>query len=356
MKGSMTATVLITLDSMKHENTGLHAFGRSLGTEIIRQHGGRFDLSLYTYPQQHGYLGNGASYVSHRSFHKLFFPQRDRFDLVHFADQYCRLSPRRVNARKVMTIHDLNQIHEHGLESAKAQRFLRRMRARIDACDRLVAISRFVADDVVTHFPQARDKISVIYNGTEFADAPPGHRPAYEPDAAFLFTIGMVCPKKNFHVLVPLLRGNSRKLIIAGIVIEEYRQKIMAEAARFGVSERVVITGPVSQHDKAWYYANCEAFVFPSLAEGFGMPPLEAMYHGKPTFLSTCTSLPEIGADAAYYFDSFDPDSMSAVLADGLAHFQRHQRADALRAHASNFTWEKAGAAYLALYQSLAPG
>lgn len=354
MKGHMPPSLLITLDAMRHANTGLHAFGRSLGTELIRQNGGRFDLSLYTWPQQNGYLGEGAAYVNHRKYHKLFFPQRARFDVVHFADHYCRLSPQRVQSRKVMTIHDLNQIHEFGLDSARTQRFMGRMQRRIAACDRLVAISQFVADDVVRHFPEARDKISVIYNGTEFAQAPPGHLPALVPDAPFLFTIGMVCPKKNFHVLVPLLRGNERKLIIAGIVIEEYRQKILAEAARFGVADRVFVTGPVSQHDKAWYYAHCEAFVFPSLAEGFGMPAIEAMYHGKPTFLSTCTSLPEIGAGAACYFDDFDPDAMSAVLEAGLADFARRARADELRRHASNFTWEKAGAAYLALYQELA--
>jgi glycosyltransferase involved in cell wall biosynthesis len=346
--------VLVTLDSMKHANTGLHAYGSSLGTELIRQNAGRFDLSLYMYPHQAGFFGGAAGYLEKRAWHRLFFPQRSRFDVVHFADQYCRLSPDRVRSRKVMTIHDLNQIHEHGLDSPKARRFLRRMQRRIDACDRLVAISRFVADDVVRHFPRAAGKITVIHNGIEFVEAPPGHRPAFLPDAPFLFTVGMVCKKKNFHVLVPLLQGNSMQLVIAGIVIEEYRQYIMAEAARFGVAERVVVTGPVSQHDKAWYYAHCEAFVFPSLAEGFGMPPIEAMCHGKPTFLSTSTSLPEVGGDAAYYFDSFDPAAMRATLADGLAHFERHQRAGEMRRHAAQFSWEKAGAAYLALYQELA--
>jgi len=229
------------------------------------------------------------------------------------------------------------------------------MEVKISAADRIVAISQFVAQDVVRHFPQAREKISVIYNGTDFASAPPGHRPRFEPDGPFLFAVGMVCAKKNFHVLVPLLRNNSKTLVISGIVKEDYKKKIVDEAAALGVGDRVVVTGPVSQHDKDWYYANCEAFLFPSLAEGFGLPVLEAMHHGKPVFLSTMTSLPEVGGDAAYYFTSFEPDHMAAVLAQGLADFAVTDGPDRVRRHAAGFSWEKAAAGYLALYRSLLP-
>jgi glycosyltransferase involved in cell wall biosynthesis len=261
-----------------------------------------------------------------------------------------------VRAKTIMTIHDLNQIYERVPGSAKMARYKRRMQARIDGVDRIVAISNFVAADVERHFPAARGKISVIYNGTDFTVAPAGHRPAYEPDAPFLFTVGMVCPKKNFHVLVPLLRNNGRKLVISGIVKEKYKQKILDDAAAYGVAGRVIVTGPVSQHDKDWYYAHCEAFVFPSLAEGFGLPVNEAMHHGKPVFLSTLTSLPEVGADAAYYFENFDPAHMAQVLEDGLAHFAAHDGAAAVRRRASMFTWEQTGAGYLALYRSCLQG
>ncbi|MES2320610.1 MAG: glycosyltransferase family 1 protein [Pseudomonadota bacterium] len=348
----MKPALLITLDSMRFANTGLYTFGHSLGREILRQGGAEFDINAYTYPVQQGFLGSAAGYVLHHKIHRYFFPLRAKFDVVHFADQYCRFGPKRVNGKTVMTVHDLNQIYEQPAGSRKLEKHLRRMRVKIAGADKVVAISNFVAADVVRYFPEARDKISVIYNGTDFTTAPDGHCPQYQPEGAFLFTVGMVCAKKNFHVLVPLLRDNARTLVISGIVKEDYKQKILAEAARYGVSERVVVTGPVSHHDKDWYYANCEAFVFPSLAEGFGLPVIEAMHHGKPVFLSTLTSLPEIGGDAAYYFDNFEPDHMSAVLERGLVHFSANHGADVVRHHASQFTWEKAGAAYLALYRS----
>ena len=184
--------------------------------------------------------------------------------------------------------------------------------------------------------------------------APAGHQPAYRPPGRFLFTVGMVCAKKNFHVLVPLLRGNDKTLVISGIVKEDYREKIVATAHAFGVADRVIVTGPVSQHDKDWYYANCEAFLFPSLAEGFGLPVLEAMHHGKPVFLSTMTSLPEVGGEAAFYFSSFDPEQMQAAFAQGMAAFAIGDGPARVRAHAAGFSWERAAAGYLALYRTLA--
>jgi glycosyltransferase involved in cell wall biosynthesis len=345
--------LLLTFDSMRHANTGLHTFGHCLGREIMRQGADSFQVSAYTYPAQQGFLGADVGYVAHNRLHRLYFPRRRAFDIVHFADQYCRFGPAKVAGKTVMTVHDMNQIYEYPAGSAKIARYLRRMQAKVDGAHHIVAISQFVAADIVRHFPQARDKISVIYNGSDSTSAPAGHRPKHDPGGEFLFTVGMVCPKKNFHVLAPLLRNNSLKLVIAGIVKEEYRARIAAEAARHGVSERVMVTGPVSQFDKDWYYANCQAFLFPSLAEGFGLPVIEAMHHGKPVFLSTLTSLPEVGGDAAYYFTDFEPDNMARVFEQGMADFRAGNGVARVRANAARFTWERAGAEYLALYRSV---
>lgn len=347
----MTPKLLVTLDSMRFENTGLHTFGQSLGRQLVQQGEGRFDMHAYTYPLQHGFLGDRASYVRHRKYHRWYFPQGRQFDVVHFADQYCRFGPERVAARTVMTVHDLNQVHEQPEGSRKLGKHMRRMARKIAGVDRVVAISEFVKADILRFFPDAAGKVSVIYNGVEAGRAPDGHQPRFAPPGRFLFTVGMVCPKKNFHVLVPLLRDNDYTLVIAGVVKEDYRQTILDTAARHGVADRVAITGPVSQADRDWYYAQCEAFLFPSLAEGFGLPAIEAMHHGRPVFLSRFTSLPEVGGDAACYFDNFEPEHMRDVFAAGMARFASEGGAQRARAHALRFTWGKAAAAYLRLYQ-----
>ncbi len=347
----MTARLLLTLDSMRFANTGLHTFGRSLGRELARQAQGNFAMSAYTCQAQEGVLGNTVSYVRRRGYHRWFFPQGQAFDVVHFADQYCRFGPQRVRARTVMTVHDLNQVHEQPAGSRKLARYMGRMTPKIAGADRIVAISAFVKADILRVFPEAAGKVSVIYNGTDFTTAPAGHQPRFMPPGRFLFAVGMVCPKKNFHVLVPLLRGNDYTLVIAGVLKGDYRQQIMAAATQFGVADRVTVTGPVDQADRDWYYAHCAAFLFPSLAEGFGLPALEAMHHGRPVFLSRLTSLPEVGGTAAFYFDHFEPDHMCEVFAAGMASFAAGDGAQRVRAHAAQFTWEKSAAAYLALYR-----
>lgn len=347
----MPPRLLLTLDSIRHENTGLHAFGRALALELARQGAGDFDMEAYLHPTRVGCLGKDMSYLRRRKFHSWYFPRKRHYDVVHFADQYCRFGPERVHARTVLTVHDLNQVHELPAGHPKRERHMGNMARKIAGADRVVAISQFVKTDVLRCFPEAEGKITVIHNGADAGQVPEGHRPRHQPPGRFLFTVGLVCPKKNFHVLVPLLRGGERTLVISGPVQEEYRRRILAEAARFGVPDRVKITGPVSQADKDWYYAHCDAFVFPSLAEGFGLPVIEAMHHGRPVFLSRRTSLPEVGGTAAYYFDHFDPDHMAAVLAAGLAHFARDGGAARVRTHAARFTWQKSAAAYLDLYR-----
>ncbi len=76
------------------------------------------------------------------------------------------------------------------------------------------------------------------------------------------------------------------------------------------MQNRVFLTGKVDDIAKQFYLSKCHAFVFPSIREGFGLPPIEAMHFGKPIFLSNKTSLPEIGGEHCYYWDNFDPEYM----------------------------------------------
>lgn len=95
------------------------------------------------------------------------------------------------------------------------------------------------------------------------------------------------------------------------------------------------------------------AFMFPSIAEGFGAPPLEAMYFGKPVFASRHTSVPEVCGDAAYYFNSFEPDEMIKTFQDGMHHYETHQPIQKLKDRYSFFNWDKTTIEYLRLYEKL---
>jgi glycosyltransferase involved in cell wall biosynthesis len=341
--------VLVTFDSMKYPNNGLFSFGKSLGNALLRQNNRKYKFYYYVHPKASYLFEKKVSLVFLSKLHKLFFPEPRRFSLVHFTDQYCRLKPQKVGAKKILTIHDLNPLHENMQPAAKIKKYLAKMTQYIAACDKIVAISEFVAADIAKNFPEAKDKLVVIYNGADALSVDDSHQPNYLPQGPFLFAIGHVSAKKNFHVLPALLQSNDYELVIAGIETP-YKSKIIEQAEKFGCADRIKITGPISEQDKAWYYKNCAAFVFPSIAEGFGLPVIEAMYFGKPVFLSTATSLPEIGGDAAFYFDSFEPEAMLQVFKDGMERFEAENWQEKVLANAMRFNWDKTAKQYLALY------
>jgi glycosyltransferase involved in cell wall biosynthesis len=195
--------------------------------------------------------------------------------------------------------------------------------------------------------------VFVVYNGCEVAEFPDYNNPGYNPVRPFLFSIGTILPKKNFHVLACLLKDKNYELIIAGKGRGDYARKIIEAGKKFDAESRIKLIGPVSIEDKYWYLKNCTAFLFPSLAEGFGIPPIEAMHFGKPVFLSTFTSLPEIGGQYAYYFNNFDPDDMLDTFEKGMADYMNANSASAIIQHANKFNWEKNAKEYWKIYKNL---
>lgn len=341
--------VLVTFDSMLNANSGYFSFGKGLGDALLTENNNRLQLHYYMFKNTEYAFNNKVDIVYLSKVHNLYFPQRKDFSLVHFTDQRCRLKPGMVKAKKILTIHDLNKVHLKKSRPFRIKAFVNKINRYIAACDRVVAISQFVANDVLTHCPAAQGKISVIYNGADQLLVPAGHQPAVQPPGPFLFTIGLLSPQKGFHLLPALLQSNNFYLIIAGPETP-HKQKILDEAMYYGCADRVIITGTISDDDKAWYYQNCSAFVFPSRTEGFGLPVIEAMYFGKPVFLSKYTSLPEVGGEVAYYFDNFDPVHMQMVFNSGMQHFKENNRSVVVTKHATKFSWSNAAKQYLKLY------
>ena len=147
---------------MKHPNSGFYSFGKSLGNAVITQNKGRYKLYYYVYEKANWLFEKKVSLVFLSWVHKIYFGEPNRFALVHFTDQFCRLHPQKVNGKKVITIHDLNFIHEKSKTQRKIDKRLGKMRGFIDACDKVVAISNFVAADILKYCPEAAGKLSVI--------------------------------------------------------------------------------------------------------------------------------------------------------------------------------------------------
>jgi glycosyltransferase involved in cell wall biosynthesis len=345
--------LLITFDSMKDPNTGFYYFGKALFESITRQSENEFNFSFYV-KDTTGFFDKSLNLYHLHKFHKVFFPYFNCFDLVHITDQFCRLRPGRVNAKRVLTIHDLNQLHQPNFTTKDINKYKTRLGGYIKKCDKIVAISKFVANDIITNFPESESRVSVIYNGADKLEVADDFEPAYIPQKPFIFTLGPLNEKKNFHVLPALLADNNYELVVAGITpVPGYTELLKSEAKKYNCEDRVTITGPISEKEKAYYYKNCLAFTFPSLAEGFGLPVIEAMHFGKPVFLSNKTSLPEIGGPNAFYFESFEAAHMQQVFKNGLKQYETGGMRAGIIKWAERFNWNFTAANYIELYKQL---
>lgn len=343
--------LVLDCEKMKNANTGLYEFCKQLGNALIRNRAEDEHLNFYVPPQLAGFFGEKEQYIIKKGLHKFWMPHH-KADVWHTTFQSSNYIPSGKKIRQVLTIHDLNQLHEKN--NKKVKQYFKKIQHNIDRADHIVTISRFVMDDVKQHLRLDNKPVSVVMNGSDMETFPNFNDPGYRPSKPFLFTIGSVNEKKNFHVLPCLLVNNDYELIIAGPVFDEnYKTKILAEAQAHGVLNRVKILGSISAQDKYWYYSNSLAFLFPSLAEGFGIPVIEAMSQGKPCFISDKTSLPEVGGKYAYYFHNFDAVVMQQVLTDGLHYYQTNNMGPEIKAHAATFTFDRSAQKYLQIYRSL---
>lgn len=337
-------------ERMKYPYTGLFEYCLQLGLSLREETSAQDQISYYLRQGDQRYFNQHSKFLFRKIFHKLSFPNYKDTDLWHITHQTSVYVPQSPKIKKVVTIHDLNFLYENK-SPWKQKEYLKQHQRNIDRSDHIIAISNYTKNDIVEHL-NTRDKpVSVIYNGCNAL--PIGAVPAYQPQRPFLLALGTVNAKKNFHVLVPLLKDNDQELIIAGRIDTAYKQIIDSAAAFHGVAERVKIIGTVSDQEKSWYYQHCEAFLFPSLAEGFGIPPIEAMRFGKPVFLSDSTSLPEIGGSVAYYFNNFDPDDMRRVYQQGMNDYNHKKPSSAIINHALQFDWSASAKAYWKIYRSI---
>ena len=350
----MSKKIIFDCERMRYPNTGLYHFCLQLGKALNNQAGREEEIGFYLPKAEKGIFGVDAKFVTHHFMQKYIFPGTRKVDLWHCTYQNSNYFPFRKNVPVVLTVHDLNFLYDSRQKKEKTDRLLKHLQDKINKASHVVAISHYVLNDLEKHLSLKGKATSVIYNGCNVNDDIPILDPDFTYDKPFLFTIGTIAEKKNFHVLPSLLKGNDLVLIIGGIEQSKtYKQLIIEEAEKEGVSERLIFTGAISENDKKWLLSKCLAFVFPSIAEGFGLPVIEAMYYGKPIFLSGCTSLPEIGGDCAYYFDNFEPDHMRYVLKTGLEEYKKNLPVEKIKTRGRSFSWETAAVQYFQVYRSL---
>lgn len=335
--------------------------GRFCGFTEISENYGRILAEMnvpdihftYLVPQRFiGYFGNNVSYVSCEH------PKSDldklgyRIDLWHSTQQLFKFRKRSSHTKQLMTIHDLNYLGEKkGIHLVK---HIIRGKLRLMRSDYITVISDFVAKEIRRHCHVGKRPVITIYNGVRDSVNDPKVKPSFiKENERFFLAVGQVVARKNYDTLLPMMnRFPDHRLIICGdLKAKLYVSKLRKEIDSQAENNNIVLTGGVSEAEKNWLYANCEALMMPSRLEGFGLPVIEAMRYGKPVFCSRMTSLPEIGGEHAFYWDDFEPDRMAEAVTKGIEEFRSPGRKESEIAYSQKFNYKKYTRQYLDLYR-----
>lgn len=232
---------------------------------------------------------------------------------------------------------------------------------------RIITGSKFGREEILRHTAADGDKVAVVYDAvsSRFAEPMPDEERGAIVDrlipggGPFLLCVAATYPHKNVQSLVrafvalePIL---SHKLVIVGKARLGEPDVTQALRATRDASRVIRLKG-LAESELIALYQGCDLFVFPSLYEGFGLPVLEALMAGAPVVTTRCASIPEVGGDAACYFDHRDatalPAAMQTVLGWSLQ--ERLDRARHGRAWAGGFSWSTTGAGTLAILRETA--
>ncbi|MDO9236553.1 MAG: glycosyltransferase family 1 protein [Aquabacterium sp.] len=338
---------------IKHFNEGLSEFSRQLAWQFAHQaqqlkaeRNWHFHFILPA--QWHGLFGPDVSYHALTEGMRLRHHFPVDLDVWHGLHQHMRYRPPVNSQHKLITVHDLNHVYAKTGLSLWWQNM--RLTKQLRRANQLIAISQYSANDLVKHLPWA-PPATVIYNGaadlTQSAQTPVDELQGQ----TYLLHISRMSPSKNVGVLIDMAAAWPEQMLV---LVGPHSPEVAAHkerAQQLGLLNVRFITD-VNEAQKAWLYAHCSAFLFPSLMEGFGLPPIEAMFFGKPVIVAKRTCLPEVCGEGAAYWDDFTALAMRRVVEARMAADQQDSTmADRVRQQAQRYTWAGAAQQYIAQYE-----
>lgn len=245
-------------------------------------------------------------------------------------------------SNKMVCIHDLAFIHQPAWFSKPFATFYRILIPKVaQGAKKVLTVSEFSKEAIVKHLHLPKEKVAVLHNAVSerFRKAATSN-----PYGNYMLAVGSLDPRKNLKTLIQaysLASLPDLKLIIVGASSKIFRD----EELRLLVEENknIILTGYLSDEELVRAYCHARLFVYPSLYEGFGIPPLEAMSCGCATVVSNTTSLPEVCGDASYYINPDSAEDIARAIGF-LAKDEVHRQALVEKGYerSRHFTWEGA--------------
>lgn len=287
-------------------------------------------------------------------------------DVTHFFNY---IVPPGVHGKTVVTVHDMvYRTYPETVRSRTRHMLDMGLSASMERADRIVTDSAFSRGEIIRYYPQYADKIRVVPCGVDCARFHPETDPGavervkknYGIGGDYFLYLGTLEPRKNLERLLDAYASfagdvnDPPQLVLAGGKGWLY-DGIFQKVQSLGLESLVVFTQYIAGGDMCALMSGALAFTFPSLYEGFGMPPLEAMACGTPVLVSDAASLPEVTGDCGVIVKAEDVSSIAGGLhrlyTDGALR-QRLSREGLERA--KGFSWEKSARMLMDVYKEIA--
>ncbi len=315
------------------------------------------------------YRENAVRWLPGRVVQKLwktiYFPPFNWFsgraDVYHFPNF---IIPPISCGKKVVSIHDTSFIRYPQFTERKNLKYLHNnIRHTLIKADAIITISHFSADELKAIFPESANKVYVIYPGTDhFQNIPSKEKiekvcSKYKISKPYLLNVGTLEPRKNQMLLVDIIEKMSDdfQLVIAGMRGWKY-ERILEKIYNSKSKAKIIYLEYVPEDELKALYAGASLFVFPSLYEGFGFPPLEAMAYSLPVVAAKCGSLPEVLGNAAFFVDNTDTADVWVEAIEGLLQNEQQKQVFIQRGleRVKIFKWEQTANETLKVYQEVA--
>lgn len=278
-------------------------------------------------------------------------------DIVHITNPYGTL--RKTGYKNVITIHDVTPVlfpeTQNRMHVLHHKLLLPYILKRADA---VITDSYNSKQDIVRYYGVVDKKVRVIHLGVDETYRPVSEKGRFVEGikGPYILNVGTLEPRKNLITLLKAFKlakaaGIPHKLVIAGL---KGWGDTKIEREIKGIESDIVLAGYLPQEELPGLYSFADLFIYPSLYEGFGLPPLEAMACGTPVITSNVSSLPEVVGDAAITVDPRDEKRLSEMILKVLA--DRELRESLKRKgleRARLFSWEKTAKETLKVYESV---
>lgn len=246
-----------------------------------------------------------------------------KYDVVHFLDY---ATPVLYKGKKIATIHDM-AMHTMKDKYTKGQVLVKTilLKNTINHADKLICISEFTKKELLKYYPDIDEcKVEIVYNGFEYSgidlslDMINSTLTKFKITKNYLLFVGTLSPHKNLERLIEAFNkirndGYDYQLVICGKKGWMY-EDIFKKVKRLNLEKEVIFTGYVSEEELEVLYNKTKLFVFPSLYEGFGFPPIESMARSVPVLTSKEGAISEVVGDCAVFCNAYDTNDISKQI------------------------------------------